>query len=347
MAPLVSQPLSMSSQSSRPQISIVMPVYNAGSYLAECLQSIIDQDHERWQLVAVDDQSTDDSRAILKQFAASDHRITVLHGTRKGIIPSLQLAYSHTTGDYITRMDADDIMERHKLSSLLAVLENSDADVAVGKVQYFSTGKELADGYTRYATWLNSLIDANNHFDHVYKECVVPSPCWLMSRSTLDEIGAFQSDRYPEDYDLVFRMYAADLVVRGVENVLHLWRDHDSRASRCDENYTDQAFLPLKLHYFTLLEPVSDYDVLLWGAGSAGKAVAKLLNQRGLKYRWVTDNEKKIGKHIYDVQIESDSVLTDIRNHLIITAIRTPSFLVDNASLLYQLTRSNKIYHFY
>jgi len=328
-------------------ISIVMPVYNAEAYLPECLDSILEQEYEGWELLAVDDFSADGSRAVLDAYAERDSRISVYRGVDKGIIPALRLAYSKVRGRYVTRMDADDIMSPQKLSLLLHQLQSTDCDVAVGKVSYFSTGRVLADGYTRYAHWLNTLIDDSSHFNSIYQECVIPSPCWMMDRSTLDSIGGFEADRYPEDYDLTFRMYANGLKVRGVADIIHLWRDHDSRASRNDEHYSDQSFLPLKLHYLAKLELQDQQPLLLWGAGSAGKSVAKHLLGIGVGIRWVTNNPNKIGRDIYGVVVESADCLSTLENHVVVVAVRTRDFHEDNAALLDQLRDQNKVLRFY
>lgn len=307
-------------------VSIIMPVYNAAPYLVECLDSILRQHHSTWELIAVDDFSTDASYVILKSYADKDARIRVLKNDRKGILPALQNGYAQSKGMYITRMDADDVMPEMKICTLLETLLSQEHSVAVGKVEYFATGKSLSEGYVRYADWLNAMIDNQDHFSHIYKECVIPSPCWMMRRDDFDAIGGFSVDRYPEDYDLAFRMYAYGIKVVGSPRVLHLWRDHEVRASRTDRNYSDQAFLPLKLHYFNQLEWDPDRPLLLWGGGQAGKAVAKNWVESGISFRWVTNNANKIGHNIYGVILESVDTLDAICDSMIVTAVRTPSF---------------------
>ena len=96
-----------------------MPVRNASKYLDECLQSIINQTEEKWELLAVDDHSSDESLDLLKTYAAKDHRVKVYKNNGKGIIPALRLAFENSLGNLITRMDADDIMLPQKLELLL------------------------------------------------------------------------------------------------------------------------------------------------------------------------------------------------------------------------------------
>jgi len=89
-----------------------------------------------------------------------------------------------------------------------------------------------------------------------------------------------------------------------VNELCHLWRDHDRRASRNDSNYANNNFLDLKLHYFLLLDYKTSFDLVLWGAGKKGKFLAQRLVQEGIPFKWICDNPKKIGKHIYGKLIQ-------------------------------------------
>ena len=137
--------------------------------------------------------------------------------------------------EYISRMDADDIMSPIKIASLLSACDNKNS-ISTGLVTYFSDAV-LGQGYKKYADWLNTNLQTENPFLEIYKECVVPSPCWMMHREALDSIGAFDENRYPEDYDLTFRMRNGGLELKLVDKILHHWRDYPERSSRTDENY--------------------------------------------------------------------------------------------------------------
>jgi glycosyltransferase involved in cell wall biosynthesis len=292
-------------------VSILMPVKNAAMFLTQTLESIRSQDFQDWELIAVNDHSSDESFDLLQSFSKSDSRIQVFQNEGQGIIHALRLAYSKSSSNLITRMDSDDLMPEHKLSRMVS--HTRPAAVVTGKVSYFREDQELGDGYRRYADWLNALVDNQNHWKNIYKECVIPSPCWMMHREDLDRIGAFQSDVYPEDYDLVFRMYAASLKVICVPEELHLWRDHPERSSRTDEHYVDNRFLDLKISYFISLDFHKETRLLLWGAGKKGKYIARHLHQEGIAFTWITNNSKKWGKEIHGVILQeaADLLPTD------------------------------------
>jgi len=280
-------------------ISILIPVRNGADYLPECLNSILAQTHESWECLIVNDNSTDNTWDILERYANRDSRIKCYQSDGHGITPALRTAYNKSKGEYITRMDADDLMLPQKLEVLITgLIKHGNGHLATGGVEYFSDDG-VGDGYIAYADWLNGLTSEGKNWDDLYKECVIPSPCWMLSRADLDTCGAFGSDRYPEDYDLTFRMYASGLKIIACEQILHKWRDYPQRTSRNDPNYADNRFLELKLHWFEQLELELDGTLILWGAGKKGKQIATDLNDKNVKYTWVTDNVKKVRRDIY------------------------------------------------
>ncbi len=282
-----------------PLISVLIPVLNGAVYLSDCLDSILSQTIQSWECIVVDDHSTDQTWEILQEYQDCDPRIKCYRSEGRGITPALRTAYQMSRGDYLTRMDADDLMLPQKLSILLeGCLRSGPGYLAIGGVQYFSESG-VGDGYKGYAEWLNGLTRSGNNWADLYKECVIPSPSWMLVRADMDRCGAFDSDRYPEDYDLAFRMYAAGLKVIACQQILHKWRDYPQRTSRNDPNYADNRFLELKLHWFTQLESVEGTHIVLWGAGKKGKQIATHLIDTHVDLTWVTDNPKKVGKDIY------------------------------------------------
>ncbi len=276
-----------------------MPFKNTRAYLPECLDSIRAQQHSDWQLLAVDDGSTDSGVTLLQDYAASDSRIKVLRNQGKGIIHALRTALAHSNGHYVTRMDSDDRMAPDKLGTMFRQLNTAGpGHIALGLVRYFSE-RGISQGYKRYEEWLNRLTRTGDNFSERYKECVIPSPCWMVHRRDLDTCSAFAPDRYPEDYDLAFRFFEQGLTCLPSQEVLHHWRDYDARTSRNHEHYAQNHFLNLKLHYFLKLDRDYARPLLLWGAGKKGKILAKKLILDGLPFVWVCDNPKKIGKQIY------------------------------------------------
>lgn len=305
-------------------VSIVMPVFNTSLYLEECINSIIAQTYENWELIAVNDFSTDNSFAMLQDFARKDNRIKVFQNDKKGIIPALQNAYSHSSGNLISRMDSDDIMLPNKIEVLTNLLyANGKGNIAVGPVKYFAD-YPIGSGFQQYETWLNSLIKSGTNFTEIYKECVIPSPSWLCFSTDFEQVGGFNSNIYPEDYDLVFRFYANGLKCLPCDETVHLWRDYQNRTSRTDPNYADASFIDLKMFYFLKLDYNPNRPLLLWGAGSKGKKIAKILQQNKIDFTWICDNKNKIGKDIYGVILENHQNIRNIKLYQSLISIASP-----------------------
>ena len=268
-----------------------MPVKNAGRYLQACLESIAQQSYKNWELIAIDDHSSDSSLELLNQFCVeSNGKVFTSNG--KGIISALQTGYKHVSGKFIHRMDADDVMPLNKLELLMR--HWAPRSVVTGKVSYFSDEWLVGLGFQNYQTWLNGLGKEENFWCDVYRECPIASPAWLMSIEDFESVGGFDNHKIPEDYDLAFRIYKAKLSVTHISEIVHLWRDSQNRTSRKDPSYFPIAYHPLKVDYFKEVDYDNSKELVLWGAGKKGKLIAKLLIQQGLPFTWVTNNMNKV-----------------------------------------------------
>lgn len=295
-------------------VSIVIPFKNTEAFLAECLQSVINQEYETWEVWAVNDHSEDLSRQIAMDFAQKDARINILDNTGTGIIEALRLAYSNSKGRLITRMDSDDIMTPDKLGVMVdSLLKHGKGHLAVGQVNYFSE-RGISNGYRRYEKWINGLTETGRNYSEIYKECVIPSPCWMVYREDFEACGAFEPDRYPEDYDLTFRFRQQGLTCIPCDKVLHLWRDYDTRTSRTSEHYAQNYFLDIKLHYFLEQDYNPQRPLAVWGAGKKGKSIAKGLIDQKVGFEWLCDNPNKIGKSIYGIEMKHFTQLDTMKN---------------------------------
>lgn len=322
------------------KISIITPFYNAEPFLADCIESILDQSFKNWELILVNDQSTDKSNEVAFNYSQNDNRIKLFQNQTKGLIHALRLAYLNSSGNFITRMDADDIMTGHKLELMFNQLENhGKGHVCVGKVKYFSAD-ELGDGYMKYENWLNKLTESSSNFEGIFRECSIPSPNFLIHREDFNRVGGFDHDVYPEDYDLAFRMYQNGIKVCAVNEITHYWRDHSSRSTRTQDHYQPLSFIPLKLNYFLAIEHDLSKTLILWGAGTKGKMIAKEMINRIIDFEWVTENQNKIGHNIYDV-ILKDPESIDLNNTQIVLAVSNTEEILEISHLLQNFDNVN------
>jgi len=298
----------------KPLVSILTPFKNTVQFLPDCLDSILNQTFGQWELLIVDDHSTDCSLQLVENYAKKDSRIRLFKNDGKGIIEALRLAFKNSKGDYITRMDSDDIMLPEKLENMVNDLQKyGKKHVALGLVKYFSK-KGISDGYLRYETWLNELTIEGLNYNEIYKECVIPSPCWMVHRDDLIDCDGFNPNRYPADYDLTFRFYKQQFKCIPSHQLLHYWRDHKNRTSRTHEHYAQNYFLDIKLHYFLELNYDLNRTLTVWGAGTKGKTIAKKLKNKKIPFVWICNNPKKVSKHIYGIELFNFNYLKQLEN---------------------------------
>ncbi|MBL4862630.1 MAG: glycosyltransferase [Crocinitomicaceae bacterium] len=308
-----------------PLISIVMPVKDTASYLPACLDSILAQSFTHWELVAVNDYSSDDSLEILQSYADKDRRIRIFNGVQPSLLNTLRYGYQNALGDLIHRMDSDDKMPVYKLEEMVnAWLRHGKGCVITGGTRSFIDNEEIGNGFKRYDQWLCKVAQLNTHKEEMYRECVVPSSCWLVHREDFDNVEGFEPAIFPEDYDLCFRFYKGKLKIVGLDQVLHHWRDRSDRISRNWDCYKDNRFFALKINYFFSLERDASRPLVLWGAGKNGKDLAKLIRSNENKFNWVCDNEKKIGKDIYGLKMQHFDRIETLISPQIIIAVASP-----------------------
>ncbi len=278
---------------------------NAEKFLPTCLRSILTQSYRIWQLIAVDDHSSDQTLKIARGFEASDDRIKCVGNSGTGIIDAIKFGFEQAEGAWITRMDADDLMPEDKLKNLVQLAEQKR--VVTGRVEYFSSA-ELSSGYIRYEQWLNALAINVNHYDHRFRECVVASPNWLISRKFFDDFD-WKNWKYPEDYDLIFHWHQAGYEIVPCSAVTHLWREHPERTSRNSSVYAQESFFRLKTNWFMTSVVKPGEFIQIVGTGTKSRLIRKLIKSYQNPYRLFELNQLKGAEKIADLRPEFHTIL--------------------------------------
>lgn len=130
------------------RVSLVIPVYNSAPYLRQCLDSVIDQTYRMLDIVCVNDGSTDNSLAILEEYAARDDRIRVFSKANegKGAASARNLGLQESIGEYIQFIDSDDFFEPDMVETLVSKAINTDADVVICRGQIFDDERQCVTG---------------------------------------------------------------------------------------------------------------------------------------------------------------------------------------------------------
>lgn len=183
------------------KVSIIVPVYNVEKYLAKCIDSIIAQEYDDWELILVNDGSSDSSKEICEEYCIKDNRISLYSQENAGPSVARNLGITKAKGEYITFIDSDDYVTSTYLSDLVKY----DTDIiASGFDLWYSNGRQTEqktyDTYCKYSIENNNISDALAIGEYKY---LWHSPCCKLYRRTLliDNNIIFDSQiNYGEDH---------------------------------------------------------------------------------------------------------------------------------------------------
>ena len=120
-------------------VSIIVPIYNAGKYISACLDSILKQTYKHFEVILVDDGSSDTSARICDFYKRKDCRITVYHRKNAGVSASRNFGLAKATGKYIAFVDADDTIEPNMLEGYIRLAQKYEADLVISSFRYYMT----------------------------------------------------------------------------------------------------------------------------------------------------------------------------------------------------------------
>jgi hypothetical protein len=265
---------------------------------------MLGQSFSSFELLVVDDGSTDETPDMLRAQADADSRVQVLRQEARGIVAALELARQKARGRNLARMDADDIALPGRLEAQVELMEADRRLVVVGtQVAYFPREK-VRVGALRYERWVNSLVDHDALVRDIFVECPIPHPTFLLRASTVDLVGGYRNRKWPEDYDLVLRLWEAGGRMGKVPAVLLKWREGEARLSRSHPAYSEEAFRRCKVHHLLRTHLSAGRGVMVWGAGPVGKAFARELQaQGGHLVAFVDLDPRKIGQEIHGAPV--------------------------------------------
>lgn len=217
----------MKKQTKEPLISIVMPVYNAAEFLPSCLRSIKAQTHKNWELIAINDHSSDDSLAILKKFAKIDKRIKIFSNPKNyGVSRSANIAVSKAKSTWIARMDADDVMYPTRLAYQLKTLQDHKSVIVLGSQCDLidSVGDKI--GKKLFPTCPKDI------FNMLFWACPVQQPSIMVNAHKLPETFRWYVDgaKTGEEINFLIRISKYGNIVNSKKTYLK-YRIHDHNVS--------------------------------------------------------------------------------------------------------------------
>ena len=205
-------------------VSIVTPVFNCAAYIAQTIQSVQAQTHSNWEMIIVDDNSTDNTVALIQQIAAHDSRITLLQNAGNlGPARSRNRAIKLAQGRYLTFLDGDDIWLPHFMETTLAYMQQHNCALVYGS--YHRADENLQPMYTDY------IVPPKATYNSLLRSCPISCMTTIMD---LEKTGKFYMPDIPKRQDYGFWLSVLKKIkcAYGIQQPLAIYRIRKNSVSR-------------------------------------------------------------------------------------------------------------------
>lgn len=284
-------------------ISVLMSVYNGGNYVKDSIESILEQTYTDFELIIVNDGSTDQTSNIIKSY--KDKRIKIFDLEENcGVGAALQYGLSKVSGEYIAKADADDLYHPDRLLKQKNFLDNNKDIAVVGTfVEYFADQER--QNSPQYLTkkniqekQKNSLFLTEDISEKLYWFCCVTHSTMMARSEIIKKIG-YSANRMGEDYYLLYQLNKSGYQMANLPEILTKVRVTNNSITALGKNkewYFKKALFEIKGDEIRNLFQ-NNNQVYLWGAGEFGQLMFEQLQIRGLEVVGFIDGDQtKQGK---------------------------------------------------
>lgn len=212
------------------KISVIIPVWNAGKYLREALDTLRGQSYTNFEAILVNDGSTDDSESICREFCNKDSRFKLINQTNSGVSAARNAGIEASKGDWVSFVDSDDILMAGALETLMEAAIDSGCGIVVGgyvREQDETEAKRIAFKYHK-----KRRIEILNNYDAIktglYQKKILNSPWGVLYRKSVFEDNPplrFRKCRY-EDLDLFYQVFERVKQICVLDDIVYFYRDN-------------------------------------------------------------------------------------------------------------------------
>lgn len=306
-----------------PKVSVIIPVFNGEQFLDRCLSSITNQSYKDIEIIVINDGSTDNTKAICKNYSQNDQRIKVIHKDNEGVSTARNIGLDIATGDYIYFADADDYVLQDSIENFINKAMTSSAEIIVAEYYIASDSHKMKISPKEFndkKSFLCSILSGTNH-----------SALWnkLFKKGLFDNIRFNNNIFYMEDKVLLVEILSRIQVNIEIlyTPVYIYWQNQDSITNLKDKSILKQfeiyTFLINKLNYYD-----SDKDIMESFSYGFYKSMYFVLKNIELSFL------KQAITIIYDLQKELSSIgLHDPNNMIhkfVLLSIKLPPSLSYN-----------------
>ncbi|MDA1169095.1 MAG: glycosyltransferase [bacterium] len=226
-----------------PLVSVVMPVYNGQKYLAEAIESVLNQTYSIFEFIIVDDGSSDKSKMIIEKHERSDSRIQYIGLKRNGgISNALNIGIKAAKGEYVARMDCDDIIPPERFLKQVAYFQKHFTDVDVLGTYFCLFQNGLIDVCREVPAYAGDVYNGKPPVHH---------PTCMIKRRTFLDHGYYNSKfNNAEDVELWFRWFSQGVKFHNIPQVLYRKRIHEGSVSISKMSH--QIYLLLRINIIAI-----------------------------------------------------------------------------------------------
>lgn len=284
----------------QPVVSVVLPVFNGAATLGRAVESLRAQTFPAWELVLLDDGSTDETLRIAETLQREDPRVRVLPRRQEGIVAALNAGLAAARAPLIARMDVDDEAHPERLAAqtaFLAAPEHTSIGL-VGCQVAFGGDRTASAGYALHVDWTNALVTPEMIALNRFVESPFAHPSVMFRLELVERFGGYREGDFPEDYELWLRWLDAGVRMAKVPRVLLTWHDPPGRLSRTAARYAPEAFYRTKAPWIAREVMRRNGDrgerqLWIWGAGRPTRKRAAHLVAHGVTIAGYIDVDPK------------------------------------------------------
>jgi glycosyltransferase involved in cell wall biosynthesis len=308
-----------------PAVSIVLPVHDAAPSLPAALTSLVQQRETDWELLAIDDGSTDGSLEILQTLARRDRRVHVLARPHQGLVAALTAGIEKARGVLVARMDADDVCDPGRLASQRHFLDDHPAVGLVATRVAFGGDPVAQAGYARHVAWTNTLVTHAAIAAARFVESPLVHPSVMFRRDLVALHGGYTDGPFPEDYELWLRWLDRGVRMEKLPAVFLRWNDSPGRLSRRSPRYADAAFARVRGSYLARWLARNNPhhpEVVVWGAGRSTRRRLDPLAEAGVRViAYIDIDPGKIGRRLAGIPVLAPDALPRPGQCFVIAAV--------------------------
>lgn len=224
-------------------ISVLMPTFNRSEYLAEAINSVLMQSYKDWELIVVDDGSTDSTPTLMDHYTKLDSRITCIRTSNQGIAKARNTAFQASSGDFIAVMDSDDISAPERLKWSLKTLEKQGVDYVYGGYLQADANGQVFSGVRAPKNPTKEDFRENRAIPHI---------TILAKRKCFEECPYRDELRVNDDTGLLFDWYKAKYTHARVDQPLAIVRYHNNSTSTTKQAEIEKITKQIQKEYDAL-----------------------------------------------------------------------------------------------